>query len=280
MTTGNWAAERAVIEALESRAYLAAGGLDPSFGSGGKVLTDFSAPVDSEVLAVVALPDGKVLAAGRADTNQTRSSFALTRFLANGDVDTSFGDAGQVVLSFGGNAVATDVVRLADGAIVAAGTVDGRILVARFSSKGLLDRSFGVGGTVLSAERSDFFFERSCVRVQSDGKIIVAAAGGFSGSPSPAIHLMRLNSSGATDASFGKGGSLDLDFGYTDYFGGIEDVNVFSRDHRLNGKTMEIMVHPLFNEEGELVDHDQQNLYGRLWTILEKQATLSLSANF
>jgi predicted glycoside hydrolase/deacetylase ChbG (UPF0249 family) len=70
------------------------------------------------------------------------------------------------------------------------------------------------------------------------------------------------------------------DFRNTDYFGGIEDVNIFSRQHRLNGKTMEIMVHPLFNEEGELVDHDQQNLYGRLWTILEKQATLSLSANF
>ena len=70
------------------------------------------------------------------------------------------------------------------------------------------------------------------------------------------------------------------DFNNTDYFGGIEDVNVFSRQHILHGKTMEIMVHPLFNEEGELVDGDQQNLYGRLWKILEKQPALSLSPNF
>ena len=53
-------------------------------------------------------------------------------------------------------------------------------------------------------------------------------------------------------------------------------MNVFSRQHKLVGKTMEIMVHPLFNEEGELVDGDRQNLYGRLWNILEKQPALSL----
>ncbi|HEY4335395.1 MAG TPA: hypothetical protein VGM89_05845, partial [Puia sp.] len=61
-----------------------------------------------------------------------------------------------------------------------------------------------------------------------------------------------------------------------DYFGDIEDVNVFSLHHRLEGKSMEIMVHPLYNEEGELVDHDHQNLYGRIWSILEKQPALSL----
>jgi len=66
------------------------------------------------------------------------------------------------------------------------------------------------------------------------------------------------------------------EFHNTDYFGDIEDMNVFSRHRRLDGKTMEIMVHPLFNEEGELVDRDHQNLYGRLWNILEKQPALSL----
>lgn len=222
MSFDNWAGQRAAIEKLEPRAYLAAGGLDPSFGRGGKVLTDFSAPADSEASAVVVLPDGKVLAAGQAVTDMAHSSFAMTRFLSDGRVDATFGDGGQVVLSFGGNAVASDVVRLGDGRILAAGTVDGRILVARFSSEGVLDKTFGQGGTVLSAARTDFIYERSCVRVQSDGKIIVAAAGGDSTTTSPAIHLMRLNTSGAIDASFGNAGSLDVDFGYFDYFAGIE----------------------------------------------------------
>jgi predicted glycoside hydrolase/deacetylase ChbG (UPF0249 family) len=70
------------------------------------------------------------------------------------------------------------------------------------------------------------------------------------------------------------------DFHNTDYFGDIEDVNVFSRQNRVKGKTVEIMVHPLFNEEGELVDLDHQNLYDRLWKILEKQPALSLSPFF
>lgn len=66
-------------------------------------------------------------------------------------------------------------------------------------------------------------------------------------------------------------------FHNTDYFGDIEDINVFTRSRNLNGKSVEVMVHPLYNEEGELVDLDGQNLYQRLWNILEKQPTLSFT---
>ncbi|HEY4108721.1 ChbG/HpnK family deacetylase [Puia sp.] len=67
------------------------------------------------------------------------------------------------------------------------------------------------------------------------------------------------------------------DFRNMDYFGDIEDMKIFSRRGSLDGKKVEIMVHPLFNEEGELVDLDRQNLYRRLWSILEKQPALCIS---
>jgi predicted glycoside hydrolase/deacetylase ChbG (UPF0249 family) len=66
-------------------------------------------------------------------------------------------------------------------------------------------------------------------------------------------------------------------FHNTDLFGSIEDMNVFARNRDLNGRSVEIMVHPLYNEESELVDIDQQNLYQRLWSLLEKQPALSFT---
>lgn len=66
-------------------------------------------------------------------------------------------------------------------------------------------------------------------------------------------------------------------FRNTDYFGDIEDIDVFTKCGKLEGKSVEVMVHPLYNEEGELVDLDGRNLYKRLWSILEKQPTLSFT---
>jgi len=64
------------------------------------------------------------------------------------------------------------------------------------------------------------------------------------------------------------------DFRNTDYFGDIEDMKIFLRRHNPGSKSIEIMVHPLFDSEGGLVDLDRQNLYRQLGTILEKQPAL------
>lgn len=53
----------------------------------------------------------------------------------------------------------------------------------------------------------------------------------------------------------------------TDYFGDIGD---FSAAPPLEGKSTEIMVHPLFDEQGALVDMDRQDLRKRLEPILKQ----------
>jgi hypothetical protein len=69
MTTRKGCTHSVRIERLESRAYLTAGGLDPSFGTGGKVTTNFLADAPSRALATLALPDGKALAVGYSQTS-------------------------------------------------------------------------------------------------------------------------------------------------------------------------------------------------------------------
>lgn len=62
------------------------------------------------------------------------------------------------------------------------------------------------------------------------------------------------------------------DFRNTDYFGDIEDLRVSAGHERLEGKSIEIMVHPLFNEAGSLVDLDRRDLYQQLESILKHPA--------
>jgi uncharacterized delta-60 repeat protein len=75
------------------------GSLDPAFGSGGKVLTDFGG--SDGVSALALQPDGKIVVAGVSDANGS-DDFALARYRADGALDTSFSGDGKVTTDFGG----------------------------------------------------------------------------------------------------------------------------------------------------------------------------------
>src|SRR5206468_80556 len=100
--------------------YNANGSLDTTFGTGGKVTTDFAGD-DDQAFAVVLQTDGKIVAAGVAKTYRG-GDFALARYNANGSLDATFGTGGKVTTDFAGNDdAAHGVVVQADGRIVAAG---------------------------------------------------------------------------------------------------------------------------------------------------------------
>jgi uncharacterized delta-60 repeat protein len=78
------AAGRTVVSTFSQFAlsrYNSNGGLDPAFGTGGKVTTDFAGNVD-EAFAVALQLDGKIVAAGRTGDNNT-FDFALARYQAD-----------------------------------------------------------------------------------------------------------------------------------------------------------------------------------------------------
>src|SRR3954469_1778949 len=138
----------------------AAGGLDPTFGNGGKVLTDFGNGNNSnEFASAVALqPDGKIVAAGyRFFGNSSEGAdMLIVRYNTDGTLDSTFGNGGEVTTDFGLTDIAQGVVIQPDGKIVVAGqtyglfSVFGEFALAPYNPDGSLDSSFGNGGMVTS----------------------------------------------------------------------------------------------------------------------------------
>ena len=155
--------------------YSSDGSFDASFGSGGKVVTDFGSTVPFGMLIQ---PDGRIVLAGGADGSL---DFGVARFNTDGSFDTSFDGDGKVTTNFGGTAAAGyGVARTPDGKIVVAGLkefvgtgFDYDFAVARYNEDGSLDTSFGAGGKVTTdfASTDDIPYS---VTVQADGKIVVA----------------------------------------------------------------------------------------------------------
>ena len=100
--------------------YYPNGTLDGTFGSGGKVATDFGGPADIALGVAVRL-DGKIVAAGRTLVSG-RTAFALARYISNGTLDPLFGTAGKTTTNFVGS--------LADQASAVAVQGNGKVVVA------------------------------------------------------------------------------------------------------------------------------------------------------
>lgn len=176
--------------------YRSSGRLDPSFGKGGRVMARAGEPS-----AVAVQQDGKIVVVAAS---------AILRYRADGTLDPSFGVGGKVAIDPGfGAALAIQ----ADGKLVIAGTGEGRcncedprvFMVARWTSNGSPDLSFGRGGKVMTAFRDGATADG--VAVVRAGKIV--ASGTVGGKD---FALARYTGSGKLDGSFGKGGKVVTDF--------------------------------------------------------------------
>jgi uncharacterized delta-60 repeat protein len=190
------------------------GAPDASFGTGGTATTDFGG-AGAAARAVAVQPDGKIIAAGLAVINGV-VDFALARYNRDGTLDPSFGTGGTVATGFdfpGSFDAITSVVLQPDGKIVAAGTTVvnsfADFALARFNSDGTLDASFGTGGTVTTSFGA-LSAEAFAVAVQADGKVVAAGGANINGGFDFA--LVRYNSNGTLDASFGTSGKVTTAF--------------------------------------------------------------------
>src|SRR5206468_4082838 len=126
---------------------------DSSFGTGG--VARAVAPFPTRGVAIALRPDGKIVAAGGIFISNVADDFFLTRFEANGSLDTSFGQSGSVTIAFSNldeTSFASGVAIGPNGTIALAGTslfdTTEHVAVARLNSNGSLDASFGTGGKV------------------------------------------------------------------------------------------------------------------------------------
>ncbi|HKP12925.1 MAG TPA: delta-60 repeat domain-containing protein [Blastocatellia bacterium] len=202
----------------QSSVHAAGGDLDPSFGVGGKVTTDFFNNFE-DVGGMVIQPDGKIIVVGTTVPGTAPLDFAIARYNADGSLDSTFGSGGKVTTDFsGGSDSASSVALQSDGKLVVAGVVSSAnsgadFGLARYNSDGSLDASFGVGGKVVT----DFFGFSDVaedVAIQADGKIIAAGSARINGATPIRVDfaLARYNADGSLDATFGSGGKVTTDF--------------------------------------------------------------------
>jgi uncharacterized delta-60 repeat protein len=126
--------------------YLPDGQLDPTFGSGGIVVTP--GPEDELIRAVIIANAGKILVAGYVGSGATTLWLRLARYLPNGSLDSTFGGTGVVTTPIGNYAGALSLALEPDGKIIAGGwaTAGPSFALARYNHDGSLDASFGDGG--------------------------------------------------------------------------------------------------------------------------------------
>jgi uncharacterized delta-60 repeat protein len=186
------------------------GQLDSSFGEAG--IAEFSIGSSyNDARAVAIQPDGKIVVAGDYFTgNQSGPNNGydalVVRFLANGQLDSSFNGVGYVNLGpgFGWGGVAVQN----DGRILVAGTFG----VARLNTDGTLDKTFNGSGLVATSLGTEGV-SATALSIELDNKILVAGTADSSGGH---FVLLRYSPTGALDSSWQSQIGWDQPFGHTD----------------------------------------------------------------
>lgn len=192
------------------------GTLDTGFNTTGKALVSVLSSARNEANDALILSDGKVLVAGSSYYGGS-PRIGMVRFNEDGTLDTGFDGDGKAVIDPGNEAQGYAVCEQPeDGKIVVAGSYyngnNQDFLIVRCNSAGALDTSFGGDGIVSTPIfRSD---RAEAVVVQADGKII--AAGSASDFGVSDFALVRYNTDGSLDTSFGEDGIVTTDFGSYD----------------------------------------------------------------
>ena len=202
------------------------GQLDPSFGVGGIVTTNFEGESYDEPQAIVLQPDGRIVLGGSSNTGGGigrifgADNLALARYLPNGLLDPAFGQTGKVVVDAGSlfesiRALALDP----SGRIVAAGRTSGErrgdLLLSRFNPDGTLDPTFGTthrGLTITDLGTGEEGL--TGLALASDGTIVTG--GIVAPNPHGDLAIMRYDTGGQFDRSFGHDGFASVDFGQRD----------------------------------------------------------------
>lgn len=204
--------------------YTTAGAIDSSFNSGGIFnignLAGGTYRFD-EVSDITLDSTGRILVTGSSDSDTDTDMFVL-RLTTNGQLDATFGgdyDAnltpdGYVVYDSGGwNMDPSFSITLdASGNILITGSIPFGIsqdmAILRFTSSGVLDSSFGVGGVVKHAG-SGYMSGGLSIAIDGSGKIVVSGYTIDDIGPGTDLGLWRFHNDGSIDNSFGIDYDLD-----------------------------------------------------------------------
>jgi len=207
------------------------GTYDSTFGGDGIVTTNVS-EYGEYGYAIALHSDGKIVIAGEVSIGGTDVQALIARYNSDGTLDNTFGTGGLTTFDGIGWDIAYDVTIQPDGKIIMTGSTSEAaypdvaltdLLLLRLSTNGTLDDTFGINGAVTY----DSIYESGrAVRVQNDGKIVVAGTRWSYSSIENAALLIRYNSDGSMDNTFGENGVLiyKKEFGFPSISG--QDISL------------------------------------------------------
>jgi len=187
------------------------GSLDPGFPVIGKAPHAGAPTTNVQISQIVLQSDDAIVGAGELVKSSLAGSMLVKRYSANGQIDTSFAQAGTALVSFAGtNASLGNAATIqADEKIVVVGNANiGQQTVwalARLNPDGTPDADFGNGGQFTMALGTDTDQAFSVLQ-QPDGKLVVGGETWNDSATPIRFAVGRFLSDGAPDPSFGKAG--------------------------------------------------------------------------
>ncbi len=185
-----------------------AGDLDLTFGASGHVITDMAS--SAFVKEVRIQEDGKIVAAGKTITPGLDYDFVVVRYLNDGALDNSFGVEGIQTIDVNAdedNATAMEIQQ--DGKILIAGNTKSlngyNLCIIRLNQNGTTDTTFADNGFLIYQKENQDGGIRD-INLQSDNKIIVAGYFIDSTGTNEDEVILRFNTNGSIDSSFGVSG--------------------------------------------------------------------------
>lgn len=191
--------------------YKTNGTLDSSFGVGGMVIDSIGLSDDNEASCIAIQPDGKIIVGGFAFIS-TDFDFVLLRFNTNGTHDSTFGTYGIITKNLGDDNFANSIALQANGKILLCGSTsngnDQDFVVVRFNHDGSTDVNYAAAGMALVSMTSASEDIPTHIKVQPDGKAIIVGLSANTTTYIPKVALLRLDTNGFPDNSFGNSGKV------------------------------------------------------------------------
>lgn len=191
------------------------GSIDISFGNNGFCVIDFGNTIEC-AYGIDIQSDNKIVVCGYTELDSDHHErFATMRLNSDGSLDSTFNLTGKRidVIGFDNYAYdrkAYDVEVQSDGTIIVGGTSNEDYAFIKYSSDGTPFSAFGGNGKVEYDLNGNYGEEAYTISITDDNKIF---AGGSSYRVcTTEIGIIRLNSDGSIDNSFGWNGQLIADF--------------------------------------------------------------------
>jgi uncharacterized delta-60 repeat protein len=189
---------------------------DPSFGTGGRVVTNFGDRTDDRMRALALQPDGKIVAVGRGSPDNFTTALGVARYNPDGSLDSSFATGGLYSTRILSNSsTAYDVVIQADQKILmlaeaaSGGPLGGfqTLAMLRLLPDGRPDGSFGgLNGVKVDPVG---VFQPGAIEVDVNGGIY-AAGMLLADDQVPSTSVFKYTANGNVDPNYGAVGRLDV----------------------------------------------------------------------